>query len=237
MKAHLKIMNKKPIILASIVILAVIAGIITLSVVLRFHKITVSDPHNVSVSLYNSADKDKKTFATITSNTTLSLKDGNYCSVPSSTTYDTAPACFTVQGKAMSVTINPSYSEARLAALLPSEMTATKSVITTAYAAIISQYTLGAGKLYGQGQWYGTTLAQNVSPSDRPDIYRVLLQKSSGTWKIVAYPQISLSKYDYPQIPVDILRDLNKQTPDSEDENAFIGTSQYDFSPDNRGDE
>jgi len=205
-------MNKKRIIFAIVVALVFIAGLIILSIVLSYHKITISDPNSVSVSLYNSADKDKKTISTISSSTTLSLKDGEYCSVTSDNAYDTAPSCFTVQGKEVSVTINPNYSESRLTALLPSEISAINNVITTKYAGIIKQYTVGSGKLYGQGQWYGTTLAQIVGPSDRPDIYRVLLQKSNDAWKIVAYPQISLSKYDYPQVPYNILKDINEQS-------------------------
>lgn len=224
-------MNKKRLVVASIILVLLIAGGVFLYVFVTYHTVSIVNPNKISVSLYDAADKDKKSIIKTDLSTTVSLKNGEYCTVTSDTDYDTSPSCFSVNGKNTSVTINPNYSDTRLSTMLPSEANAIDTVINNKYAAIINQYTIGTGKLYAQGQWYGTTLTQNVTPSERPDIYRLLLRKTNGEWSVVVYPQISVSKYDYPDVPYDILQDLNKQS--GYDPGTFVNTdtkSSYDDS-------
>lgn len=204
-------MSKFKIIILSVLGFAVIAGLTMWHYLVSFHSITLNVKGEVTSIVYKVIDnKDQSSLKTIKSTVAMSLQNGQYCVKPTDTKYDTSAICFTVQNKDMSITIDPDYSANYLEQLLITQIDQINSVITTKYGPIIDSYTLIGGVLYGKGEWYGTTLTEKVAPSDRGDIYRVLLEKKGNSWVIIAYPQIVLSKFDYPQVPFTVLSDVNK---------------------------
>jgi hypothetical protein len=210
MKVRLPLMNKNRLIFLSVIAVFVISTIAVLTYKDSFYSVELKDPNNVQVSLYKKDDNKKATITTIASSRAISLQKDTYCAVPSDSKYVSTPICFNIDGKGASVTIDPDYSSVYLGQILPSEQATINTVITTKYAPIISQYTLLNGQLYGKGQWYGATLTEIVDPQDRGDVYRVLLENINGTWTIIAYPQLVLSKYSYPQVPFSILDSINQ---------------------------
>lgn len=205
-------MSRFKIILAFIIFIVFIVGLFVWQYIASLHTVDFTITSGLSAKLYKVVDSvnQEPAISTIDTSLSLQLQNGDFCAVPSGTKYNNTPVCFTVDNKNINVVIEPNYSTDYLAQQLPAQLDTINAIINQKYSAIISNYTLITGSLYGHGEWYGTTLTQKVDPSDRGDIYRVLLEKKNNIWTIIAYPQIVLNKYNYPQVPFDILTSVNK---------------------------
>lgn len=105
--------------------------------------------------------------------------------------------------------LDPTYSDSKLNSLLDGEFGEIKNVLSKKYTNL-DLYLVQRGKLYDKGQWYGTTLKYIGSDVFNSDTLRVVLHKENGLWKIITDPpNITISKLLYPDIPKDILSDLN----------------------------
>jgi len=84
-------------------------------------------------------------------------------------------------------------------------------VMRAAYPKISSEYTVGPGQLFDEGRWFGATLTYKGSDIDNRDTLRILMQKKDGLWIVrTTPPEPLLSRKKYPDVPVDILRTINK---------------------------
>lgn len=102
-------------------------------------------------------------------------------------------------------------SEKQLRDRLTGEIQTITAVLLTAYPKINIDYTIGDSKLYGEGQWFGTTLTHTGADKDNRDTLRVLMQKKDGIWIIRSTPpEPLLSVKKYPDVPRDILIAINK---------------------------
>lgn len=211
MKIRLKNMSKFKIILFVVIGVGLTVLFIIWQYMFSFHSVNFIVGKDVTVEVYKVINnKEQPTFQTVSANINLSLQNGDYCTIPIDSKYDTDPICFKVQDKDISVTIDPNYSKDYLENLLLPQLVQINSIVSSKYSSIINDYTFKTGQLYGKGEWYGGTLTKKVAPSDRGDVYRFILKKTDNKWGVVAYPQISLNKFDYPNIPVDILNSVNK---------------------------
>lgn len=96
-------------------------------------------------------------------------------------------------------------------AKIKDETPAILSIIQTAYPKIITDYTIGTGKLYNEGKWYGTTLTYKGTDTNNRDTLRVLLQKKGESWIIrTTPPEPILSAKKYPDVPISVLKAINK---------------------------
>lgn len=196
-------------------IVALIGGLYVWQYVASLHQVSVNITEGLRVNIYQVVEGvAQKSSSSATGSIKLSLQNGDYCAKPNDPNYDQTPVCFEVSGKDVSVVVNPNYSSNYLKSLLPVEINAINSIITKTYSAVIDNFNLKTGSLFGHGEWYGGTLTQKTQyASDQGDVYRVLLKKTTaGTWVVVAYPQIVLSKYDYPTVPYNILDSVNRLT-------------------------
>jgi hypothetical protein len=176
-----------------------------------FHNLDIVMPNNLDATVYKVIDGKNQTIKSLNTSTTLSLQAGDYCAVITDTKYDVSPVCISLSSSDASISLNPHYSDSYLASQLTSELKSQLHlIISQKYSAIINGYTLGNGQLLGDGEWYATTLTTKVAPNDRGDYYRVLLKKDGNTWQIIAFPQLALSRFDYPNVPVEILSDANR---------------------------
>lgn len=203
-------MNKNKIIVLLTVVVLFVTAVIVLIQVFSYHKVTLTVVDNVSVLIYETDNSTKNDIETINTSSSLSLKNGSYCGKPLGDIFDQNPICFTVNGKDISVVFDPNYSRSHLETLLSDQLATINTIITTKYSPVINDYSIQNGQLYGKGEWYGTTITQRVDQSGRGDVYRIILKKINDQWTIVAYPQIILSKFDYPNIPYSVLSDVNK---------------------------
>lgn len=85
------------------------------------------------------------------------------------------------------------------------------AALATKYPDLTKDYTISKGKFYKDGALYGTTLTYKGSDTMNRDTLRVLMQKKDGVWILrTTPPEPLLSKQNYSDIPVEVLRDINK---------------------------
>lgn len=94
---------------------------------------------------------------------------------------------------------------------LDKELETITLVLQSAYPKITTDYTISRGKLYDQGQWYGTTLTYKGTDTYNRDTLRVLMQKKDGIWTLrTTPPELLLSAKKYPDVPKSILQSINQ---------------------------
>jgi hypothetical protein len=104
-----------------------------------------------------------------------------------------------------------SLSSAELTAQLKEDEPTIIGVLTANYPSIKTDYLINSGKLYDQGEWYGTTLTYKGADSMNRDTLRVLMQKKQGIWTLrTTPPQILLSTKEFPDVPKSVLQSINK---------------------------
>ena len=109
------------------------------------------------------------------------------------------------------VTFDPAFSDSHLNTLLKTELPVIKTALTVAYPNI-SAYDIQTGQLYKTGEWYGTTLTYKGPDIFNSDTLRIVLNKTASGWVVVTNPpSVNLNKYDYPKIPLEILKSVNSQ--------------------------
>ena len=205
-------MNKITISSIIVAVLIIISGGIIFQYVSTTTSVDISMNDNVTTSFYQiTGDEEETLIKTIDSSGTISLRDGEYCAQIDLEGYDTTPQCFTVEKNLTSLHIDQNYSPNKLQTLLSNELLSIETLINQTYAPVIASFTLKTGELFGRGEWYGATLTQiPLDPSERGDTYRLLLKKEDEAWKVIAYPQLVLSKQNYPNVPFSVLSQTNK---------------------------
>jgi hypothetical protein len=157
---------------------------------------------------------DKMIVKKITANSKLKLRKGRYYITATSKTTANDHQDITLEDKPTTVTINPYLNPTLLSQRVATEETSILPLLYKTYPQINHGYVLQTGKLYGQGDWYSATLisGSNPTPSDYHDVYHVVLHKKNGVWTVkTKFPDLNVDKYTYPDIPRDILGEVNKQ--------------------------
>lgn len=150
----------------------------------------------------------------ITATSTLRLKKGGYKLVFNGTNdLEKFETVTSVTKDPATITVNPDFSDAKKAGILSSAQPLIEKLITTQYPLTSQLYTFEKGTLYNQASWFGTTLTpKDSNPSQSADVLRVVAKKAGNGWELVTKPpQIIISGVVYPDIPKDIVRDLNNR--------------------------
>jgi hypothetical protein len=177
--------------------------------------VTVTYKNSRDVAIYDISESqdrgDREFIASITSSgQTIKLREdrGYAINYKGNDGYESGSIPFDAS-KSRKISIDPYYSENRLRTMLGDEVASLHQTIQNNYSNI-NLYQIQPGKLYHFGDWYGTTLRYAGQDPLNSDTLRVVLHKESGVWIIKTDPpNISLSKYAYPDIPKDVLSDLN----------------------------
>lgn len=187
-----------------IVIVAIIAG-------LQLQKRTVTITPSTTVELFSGEQR----IATISERVELSLKDGEYCAVPTSERYSKDKRCFMVYKENKNVDLVIDYSKGELASRLDDEFSSISERVTTEYSEVINQYTICRGELLADGSWYGGILRDKVATlADSGNYYYFIAHKRDG-WEIKTTPGVVISKHspESEGIPERILSYVNTMTP------------------------
>lgn len=212
-------MKKKPLIIAGAVV-----AIIVIAIVVRFlipaqlptSQVTFKFARDgIAVDVFANDEEGGKSekITTVTSDSSLSLKQGAYYYIASGENIAPTSIKFDVVAD-KTVEVNPTYTDEYLAFILDPEVGAINDVIKQTYPLVIDRYDIQRGRLYQQGQWFGTTLIDKQSTPKNPyDPYRIVLQKENGKWETVTKPELLISSLVYPGIPTDILQTLNRLDP------------------------
>jgi len=113
-----------------------------------------------------------------------------------------------VAQKDSTVDIKFNYSTKYLSDKLKEEGTLINNAIISKYPDQMQYYSLKYGKLYKDGSWFAGKLIPSINP-DKLDVLQVVLHKENEEWKVVTVPDISLSKDVNPDVPGEILEELN----------------------------
>jgi hypothetical protein len=144
----------------------------------------------------------------ITSNAKYKLKKGPYViSSIADETYVQETKQIDLQGPA-SITITPSFTGKKLEALLNTNLLKIHTAIYKAYPSLKNYYRIGNEKLYSRGEWYGAVI-ESLNPQTY-DNRRVIVGNANGSWSVTTMPPpILISAPLYPQIPFNIITDVN----------------------------
>lgn len=94
---------------------------------------------------------------------------------------------------------------------LEKELPTITAVLTAAYPKSATDYTMSKSKLYEEGRLFGALLSYKGTDSMNRDTLRVLMEKKDGEWKLrTAPPEPILTSHKYKDVPVSVLKDLNK---------------------------
>lgn len=216
--------NPKRLIAVAAIILIATAGVLAL-LTNRPTKpsdqvLAVTLPANTAIDIYQASEAEAhgtgssdlgKPVATVTKNEELRLTRGEYVAIlKESADFKPFSQRFSLESSKYTLTVSPDYTEAKLASLLATERPAILTALTTAYPQLASLYTIQEGWLYKQGEWYATKLLAKSTSASQSDTLRVILHKEGSTWKVVTNPpDITISGPRHPEIPLEIVTDIN----------------------------
>lgn len=203
-------MNKKALLIVTSLLVVVVIGVGSLFYYLSFKTVAFTIvPDDIEVVVFN---RDNNEVGRLTQDGSLRLQAGSYTANPVSETYSSTPVPFSVSDQDIRVSVDPSYSLDRLDDILDKEEPTIVQKLRDTYTDVINNFTIEPGKLYEKGDWYATLLPQNPLPGGQQgDVYRVVLQKIDNQWQIVAGPAIILTSPQNPDIPDEILSDINEK--------------------------
>ncbi len=214
---------KKLIILAVTIIVIASAAIAAYLYYASFHKVSIVFGTDVTgATLYKATEEHSQEgegnhgeeLQKFTTNSETSLQDGEYFVIPDGEKVAKDEIHFTVEGKDTTVELRPGFSSEYLKKVLLAEEVKTTAALNAKFPTVMKDYTIAKGALYEQGDWYGALLVRKVSDlSDQRDVYRTILHKENGVWKVVHQPEIVLTSAVFKDAPIEMLRTVNELTP------------------------
>lgn len=202
---------KKNILISIIIVVIAIISFITYQYFSSFKEVSFSVKQTgLTVDVFKiNKDTDQK-INSFSGDVKLSLQNGDYYYIANGKKVDSTHHLFTLTDAVKTITIDPDYSSAYLASVLAAENTTIQTVISVAYPAVIKQYDVFSSQLFQKGEWYGGLLKYRTSdPNDIRDPYRIIMHFENNKWVIVNYPEIVVTKTNYPTVPVEILNAVN----------------------------
>ena len=138
---------------------------------------------------------------------TIRVHPGNYIAVlDGGFDYNKKQFGVTVSGPITVTDQVLSYSKAKLASILASEMKAIHAALPSPIGGV--GYRPFADQVYTDGTWYGAVLL----PADTSlDSLHVIAHRQGNNWVVIAPPQIVIPVRDYPSIPEEVIRDTNRK--------------------------
>lgn len=210
-------MNKRItlIILIAVLTVGLIGGLWLLNQSGRYNvAITISDDvDSVEIFTANEETGDKQNFVTdIDSGSTIRLEEGKYLAEPIGERVSSDLISFEV-AEDTAVDINPDYSSTYNSQLINQQKADILAALNRASNISLEGYTIQEGKLHQQSDHYSTFITrESEDPREENDIYRVVLEKTSnGNWEPVAGPDLVLLSQDYPDVPTNVLSDVNNR--------------------------
>jgi type II secretory pathway pseudopilin PulG len=208
--------SKKWVTILTVMVVVVILGAVSTRAFLGYRAsrnvsfVLSENVESISV-LGGRAEGSRAEVATLKASGDVRLKDGNYVVIPAGRDISQDPISVLVNQDSTTIYVNPGYSNIYLAEKLKGELDSAHAVINSNYPTIADGYRINPGRLYGDGSWYGTSIVPAViSARTGTDFYVLLLRKSGSLWKVVVPPQLVIRYADYPDVPKNIIDDLNR---------------------------
>ena len=201
---------KKYIILSVAIVTTLITSVVVIQYLNSFKDISfVIKQSGIELDIYKKSDS-KTIIKKLTSDSKISLQKGDYYYIVKAPMFDSTQYQFSVADLNNDITVDPNYSAAYLASVLLDEKPAIDNLIKTTYPTDINNYSFITEQLFQKGEWYGAVLRNNIyTQGGMSDPYRIILHKVNNTWTIVHYPEIVVTTSNNPNVPVDILNQVN----------------------------
>lgn len=206
-------MNKKSIILtifACIGLLIFSLAIYTSNQNLK--KVTLNSTTEVkTINIYkNPTDKDPyKTLTTEGGTAKTKLKPGVYYYQCSGENIATGLNQLTIPEDDTTIQVAESYTDEHLSKLLETDYPKIYEAILDKYPEINSSYDIKSGRLFNKGEWFGAVVKQKTDARDITDLYRIVVYREKGEWRVVNRPEIILTTKEFPKVPKNILSSIN----------------------------
>lgn len=196
-------------VLTFVIIGIVVAGGILTYLYLDSFRNIVFDIKQPDVTLEVFKSSSNQPIKTITSTQTIPLQKGEYYYVTKGDLYEESNTPLVVENDS-DVVVDPAYSRNYLSSMLAPQEKGIHEIISDTYSSVIGQFDIHKGELFGRGDWYGTILTKKVEDERQiTDPYRVILKKRGDDWKIFGQPEIVVTTTNQPEVPVDILHQVN----------------------------
>lgn len=183
---------------------------------LSLKTLTINYQNIEKVELYsteklNKGESEKPLREVVLSGQEIKLKKGKYTlKYYGAENYQSLFIEIELNEKFQTVDLRPSFTEEYLNSQLDAELSTINKQLLETFPKIKGLYKINRGKLYHDGEWYGTTLVYKGKDISNSDSLRVALKKEASGWSVKSNPpDIYLSKHVYPDIPVDVLREIN----------------------------
>lgn len=223
-----KLISTKKILIYILILMVAISVCVVFYYYFIYQKsVTLNPTKNTSITLGTQKNDSliiDKTLIKSNSKITKKIKPGSYLIVYSSDGYNTVSKSITIDKNITFTTPDLDYSNERLSTLLTNEKQSIEQII---YSSLPNKnFDVVDASLYKQGNWYGARLIPKdwydkkypvnsvprvINENNKQDILRVILKKEGDGWKVIAKPSIVFAITDYPNIPQDIIRDINKK--------------------------
>jgi hypothetical protein len=180
-----------------------------------YQQLTLTDTNATNVTLYRAAPSEsgpgynaQKPVLTLDNVGSYRVKKALYVYVArAGNGFESATDQLPVGKQPVSFSVQLAYTSQHLQQLLPTEGPLALQALDQAYPSQMALYTPENGKLYDDGQWYGVKLVANDGVDDT---YRAVVEKEGDRWQVATRPPaIALSHPVYPNIPQDILSDVD----------------------------
>lgn len=210
--------SRRPLIIGAVIVLVVlvlgIIGVNVLRTILSQKTVTLQATNGATVKFGYPGDSDggpeiSEVLAETNTTTTIKVKAGDYVAEFSGEGMQSQKKVYDITEDTTIESPKLAYSKERLA----TELQAQKPAIQQATATIpqLNGYRVALEGLYGQGDWYGAVM---VPPNQQTqDVLLIILHKKNGTWQLVGQPSLTFYVGDYPDVPVQLIRDINNYQP------------------------
>ena len=210
---------RKLVALSVLIITFIAAGLGGLNYINSFQKVKVELSDGVAVKIYKAAtdsadgssyDAKQEPAASLSESKTIKLKKGVYVVVPSAKNNDyiLTNLQLGVSDSPAAISVDPEYSSTKLASLLTDSSSMINKVLSDRYPERPNIYNIGSQKMYKKGDWVGVRL--NPINAGQLDTRYIILHKSMNSWQVYTKePEIIVSAAVYPDIPKDVLVDVN----------------------------
>ena len=197
--------KKQVLIVVLIVILVGVCGIFWFSNFKRVSFVFSGDKKDIVLV------KDDREVDHFSNDKSVWLRKGEYELNTKESDYAVMNSAFDVNKSAI-INIDVIYSDRKLEELLTSEVKGKlDSIIYEKYPEQMRDFVVKEGKLFWHAEWYGVILETKTGQADGTSLpYRVVMSKNGGVWKMVGIPELVLTTNTHPNVPYEILSEINK---------------------------
>ena len=233
-------MNKKIFIIISSIVVSLTTVVILMKGHTKTYDVSLGIDNSlitdIKIDIYRDEDQDNSEHIPIDTNipipSTIKLPEGVYSYKVVTGGFIDATYSFQVTKESSSIKLQPSLNTDSLDKLTKRESDKIKSSIldSNEFSFDKNKDSIVSIKLYLTGGWAGVTLLSSRGPAD---LYHIILRKEGDQWIVKTKPLIVINSLDYPEIPEEILSDINSQQSSDNTSETTTDTFTGDGAPPN----